>query len=276
MKKFKIGLQLYSIRDEIEKDMDSSLKAISDMGYNCVEFAGFFGKSAEQIKEMLEKYGLEAVSTHQTVGIKDDEPLKPECAAEFLKSIGVKYCAIPWYEVDELKNNWDETKEKFKKSSDILKKSGIELYYHNHDFEFEKANGRIIHDMIFEDLGLDAIKPEIDTCWVKYAGFDPVETIKKYKGNVKILHLKDFTCKELAKGPAYALIDNEGQEKDKISKEDNGFEFRAVGHGMQDIPEIIKAAEECGTEYLIVEQDLHGSESNNPRPATMEDVKKEH
>ena len=84
MKNFKIGLQLYSIRDEVEKDMESSLKAISEMGYDCVEFAGFFGKTAEEINKMLDKYGLEAVSTHQTVGIKDDEVLKPEEAAGFL------------------------------------------------------------------------------------------------------------------------------------------------------------------------------------------------
>ena len=98
--------------------------------------------------------------------------------------------------------------------------------------------------------------------------------MKKYSGKVNILHLKDFSCKELAKGPAYALIDNEGQEKENVSKEDNGFAFRPVGYGMQNIHEIIGAAKECGIEYLIVEQDLHDSFSKSPGPATMDDVKK--
>ena len=78
MSKFKLGLQLYTIRDEMEKDMDACLKKVKEMGYECVEFAGFFGKSAEEVKAILDKYGLEAVSSHQTVGIKDDEPLSPE------------------------------------------------------------------------------------------------------------------------------------------------------------------------------------------------------
>lgn len=273
MGKFKIGLQLYSVRDEMEKDMDACLKKVKEMGYDCVEFAGFFGKTADEVKGILEKYDLEAISTHQTVGIKDDEPFSPEEAIKYLKAIGVKYCVIPWYGLYQLTEEWDDTKKKFEKSSAMLKKGGIELYYHNHDFEFEKVNGRIVHDMIFEELGLEVIKPEIDVCWAKYAGFEPVDVMKKYAGKINILHLKDFVCKKLASGPAYALIDNEGKEKKVESKEDNNFEFRPIGHGMQDIPKIIKAAEECGIEYLIVEQDLH-KYKENPIPATMDDVKK--
>ena len=65
MKKFKVGIQLYSIRDEMEKDMDATLKAVKEMGYDCVEFAGFFDKTAEEVKAMIDKYDLEAISVHQ-------------------------------------------------------------------------------------------------------------------------------------------------------------------------------------------------------------------
>ncbi|MCI5970546.1 MAG: sugar phosphate isomerase/epimerase [Clostridia bacterium] len=268
MSNFKLGLQLYSVRDEMEKDMDACLKAVKEMGYECVEFAGFFGKSAEEVKAMLDKYGLEAVSSHQTVGVKDDEPLKPEDTVKYLNTLGVKYCAIPWYGKENYVNDWDGTMAKFKKSSEILKKGGIDLYYHNHDFEFDKINGKTIHEMIFDNLGLDVIKPELDVCWVHYAGYEPTEVMKKYSGRIEILHLKDFVCKNLGGGPVYALIDNSGSEKTKASKEDNGFEFRPVGYGIQDMPKIVEAAKECGIKYLIVEQDGH------PNATSMEDAKK--
>lgn len=268
MSDFKLGLQLYSVRDEMEKDMDACLKAVKEMGYECVEFAGFFGKSAEEVKAMLDKYGLEAVSSHQTVGVKDDEPLKPEDTVKYLNTLGVKYCAIPWYGKENYVNDWDGTMAKFKKSSEILKKGGIDLYYHNHDFEFDKINGKTIHEMIFDNLGLDVIKPELDVCWVHYAGYEPTEVMKKYAGRMEILHLKDFVCKNLGGGPVYALIDNSGSEETKASKEDKGFEFRPVGYGIQDMPKIVEAAKECGIKYLIVEQDGH------PNATSMEDAKK--
>ena len=69
MGRFKIGLQLYSVRDEMEKDMDATLKAVAEMGYDCVEFAGYFDHSAEDVKAMCDKYGLEIVSVHQTYGV---------------------------------------------------------------------------------------------------------------------------------------------------------------------------------------------------------------
>ena len=178
MSKFKLGLQLYTIRDEMEKDMDACLKKVKEMGYECVEFAGFFGKSAEEVKAILDKYGLEAVSSHQTVGIKDDEPLSPEDTVKYLNTLGVKYCAIPWYGKENYVEDFDGTMEKFKKSSEILKKGGIDLYYHNHDFEFDKIDGKTIHDKIFETLGTDVIKPELDVCWVNIGGENPADYIR--------------------------------------------------------------------------------------------------
>lgn len=269
MSNFKLGLQLYSVRDEMEKDMDACLKAVREMGYDCVEFAGFFGKSAEDVKTLLDKYGLEAVSTHQTVGLKDDEPFSPDDAVKYLNALGIKYCVVPWYGLENFTDNWDGTMDKFKKSSEILKKDGIDLYYHNHEFEFETMGGKTVHDKIFETLGTDVIKPELDVCWVRYAGLEPTELIQKYAGKVNILHLKDFVCKEFAAGPAYALIDNNGGEAaEKPSREDNGFHFRPVGFGLQDMPKIIDKAKECNIEYLIVEQDQHDD------AASLEDAKK--
>ena len=252
MKKFKVGIQLYSLRDAMEKDMDSTLKTVKEMGYDYVEFAGYFGKSAEEVKAILDKYGLEAVSVHQAIGLFEEEGQK---AVDYIKTLGVKYCAIPWYNVDEFISNWDATMDKFKNVSKLLGDNDIKLMYHNHDFEFNKINGEYILDRLYATLPEGVIMPQLDTCWVHYAGVNPSEYIRKYSGRIEVLHLKDFVCEKLGAGPVYALIDEDGNEMDKGNKEDNGFKLVPVGSGIQDWTSILAAAEDAGVEYVIVEQD---------------------
>lgn len=252
MKQFKVGLQLYSVRDAMEKDMDATLKAVKEMGYDYVEFAGYFGKTAEEVKALLDKYELKAISVHQATDLFEKEG---KAAVDYLNTIGVEYSAIPWYDKNELYNNWDETVKKFAEVSKLLKAGGIQLMYHNHDFEFVKIDGEYVLDKLYSTLDAETLMPEIDTCWVHYAGVDPSEYVRKYAGRIKVLHLKDFVCKKLGGGPVYALIDEDGNEIKNASKEDNGFKFTPVGSGIQNWNEILTAADEAGVEYVIVEQD---------------------
>lgn len=239
----------------MEADFEGTLRAISEMGYEYVEFAGYYGKSSDEIKEILDRYGLKCISVHQGLDFFDENP-DEKC--EFLRNFGVKYSIIPWYQKTELAGSekWQETVEKFNKIADLLSSHGMILGYHNHDFEFEKVDGKYHHYHIFESVAEDKIVPELDTCWVHYAGIDPCDMIRKYKGRVQIVHLKDFVCKNLGAGPVYALIDSDGKENAKTaSREDNGFEFRPLGRGIQNFAAILEACEECGTETVIVEQD---------------------
>ncbi len=264
MKKFKVGLQLYSIRDDMEKDMDAALGQVKAMGYDYVEFAGYFGKSAEEVKALLDKHGLECVSVHQAPSLFWE---KGQEAIDFLKVIGAKYCAIPWYTVDEFFDNWDETIEKFTELGKKLKENGIQLLYHNHDFEFRKIDGEAILDKMYATIPNDILKPQFDTCWVHYAGNNPAEYLKKYAGKIEVVHLKDFVCEKLGGGPVYGLIGEDGGEDKAASKEDNGFMFKPVGSGIQDWPAILAASEEAGADIVIVEQD------QSPERPAMESVK---
>lgn len=251
MKKFKVGIQLYSVRDAVQEDMDAALKAVKEMGYDYVEFAGYYDKSAEEIKALLDKHGLECASVHLApLPIGEEQE-----AADFLKTIGAKYCAIPWYAKENYVDDWDGTIAKFEKLARVMKENGIQLLYHNHDFEFEKLDGEIILEKLYSTIPSDLLRPEYDVCWVHYAGNNPAEYIAKYDGKLEVLHLKDFVCNSLGGGPVYALIDGKGNDGEKPSKDDNGFEFRPVGYGIQNFPEILEAAEKCGVEYVIVEQD---------------------
>ena len=253
MKKFKIGVQLYSVRGDMEKDFEGTLAKVAAMGYEYVEFAGYYGKSSEEIKALLDKYNLKCISVHQGVEFFDADP---QAKVDYLKGFGVKYVVIPWCDKAKLYDDgaWVETSAKFNAVSKLLQANGMKLLYHNHDFEYDKLpDGRYIHDRIMSEV--DGIDPELDTCWVHYAGIDPVTMIDKYAGRVEVIHFKDFACKNLGAGPVYALIDNDGKTQEGGSKEDKGFEFRPIGMGIQNIPAMLSACEAAGTEYVIVEQD---------------------
>ena len=254
MKKFHVGIQLYGVRKSMAEDFEGTIKAIAEMGYEYVEFAGYYNKSAEEIKSILDKYGLKCISVHQSVDFYDNDP---DAAAEFLKSFGVKYSVIPWFDKDKLAGSeeWAASKDKFIKAARVLKAHGMKLGYHNHDFEFDKVDGKYVHDYIFSEIDNDLIDPELDTCWVHYAGINPADKIREFAGRVEIVHLKDFDCRELGGGPAYDLIDSNGVGLKKKTREDNGFVFRPLGMGRQNFHEILTACEEAGTKLVIVEQD---------------------
>ncbi len=254
MKKFKIGLQLFSVRDEMDKDFEGTLKKVSEMGYEYVEFAGYYGKTAEEIKEILDKYNLKAISVHQNYEFFIGEDAQKN--VDFLKTIGAEYAAIPWMGLEKHKGTdlYEQTVNDIKKVADLLSKNGIQLLYHNHEFEFKKYEDKFYLEWLLEDTQ-GKMLPELDTCWVHYAGNIPQEYMLKYKGKLPVVHLKDFECKQFMAGPVYGLIDESGKEMKNNTREDNGFEFRPVGDGKQDVAAILKAAEECGSEYIIVEQD---------------------
>ena len=254
MKKFNVGIQLYGVRNAMSQDFEGTLKAIRDMGYEYVEFAGYYGKTSAEIKKILDDLGLKCISVHQTLDFFDADP---QGAVDYLKGFGVKYVVVPWYEVDQLAGNpaWADTVKLFRERADLFAKNGMMLGYHNHDFEFRTFEGKYLHDYIFEAVDADKIFPEIDTCWVRYAGLSPEDKICQFNGRVPVVHLKDFTCKSLGGGPVYDLIGTDGGAEKTASPEDNAFEFRPLGMGIQDFAKILEACEKCGTETVIVEQD---------------------
>ena len=132
------------------------------------------------------------------------------------------------------------------------KAAGLTLLYHNHDFEFTKLpSGEFGLDYMYSAIPADLLQTELDQCWVKYSGQDPVAYLQKYTGRAPVVHLKDYFAEGKQEGDPYALIGLNENEK----KENTAFEFRPLGHGVQDIPSIIKASKAAGSKWLIVEQD---------------------
>ncbi len=254
MEKLKVGLQLYSIRDVMKDDVEDALKMVKEIGYDYVEFAGYFGHRANEIRRMLDTYDLKCISAHQgyEVFLQNEKE-----NVEYLKTIGAAYCAIPWMGKEKHKGTeaFDKTTKELEQVGHILKDAGITLLYHNHDFEFARFDKKFLLDWLYESISPDLLQTEIDTCWVRYAGYDPSEYILKYAGRSPIVHLKDFVCQNINAGAVYALIDDSGKELMQESRDERNFEFKPLGCGIADIPAILKACETAGTEYVIVEQD---------------------
>jgi len=246
-------LQLYNVRDDLAKDFDGTLKEVSRIGYKYVELAlaQSYGKTAAQYKASLDKAGLTAVSAHVPFQdmIKD-----PEKVIGFHIDIGCKFIAIPFLGNEDRStgSNYEEVKKGIARLGEIVNKKGAVLLYHNHEFEFVDYKGKYALDDLYESIPASLLQTEIDTCWAKVGGVNPSEYILKYTGRAPVVHLKDFDPSGGGKIKAdYDLI---GEAKK--ARAAGAFPFRAVGHGIQDFPSIIKAAKKAGAKWVVVEQDL--------------------
>lgn len=247
-----IGLQLYSVRNAMEADFEGTLAKVAEMGYEGVEFAGLFGKGAEEIKAILEKNGLKAVSAHVPLAEMLEDMDK---VIATYKAIGCPFIAIPY--VDEAYRpgtpDYPETLKKIDALGAKCKEAGLVLMYHNHDFEFVKIGEKYGIDVMYETVPADHLQTELDTCWVNVGGEDPAKFIEKYSGRTPVVHLKDFVMQGREKPKKlYALI---GIDDDEEQAADEAFSFKPVGYGVQDMPAIIAASEKSGAQWLIVEQD---------------------
>ena len=258
-----VGIQLYSLRDDLEKDFKGTLKAVKEMGYDGVEFAGLNGNAPEDVKAMCEEIGLVPISAH----IPIDDFIKDgiENVLDTWHTVGVKFVVFPYL----LKNrwpggtDWDETYAAIKQIGEGAIARGMQLLYHNHDFEFKNSyNGQRIMDALYGSFSPEVLASELDVCWVNIGGENPPAYIKSFTGRAPVVHLKDFNIEGKCPKRLYALIGINDEEVEP-DPDEGKFEFRPVGHGMQDMPPILAASIEAGAGWVIVEQD-NPSEGTTP------------
>ena len=250
--KLPVAVQLYSVRDEMEKDFYGTIQQMKDLGYDGVEFAGLFGEDPEKIKAFCEEIGIIPISAHVPYYDMLENP--EEVLSDYAK-IGCKYVVVP-YLTEECRPGTDgfaATVEGIRKIGEAAKALGIQLLYHNHDFEFVKIGEEYALDVLYSTIPEDLLKTEIDTCWVNVAGVNPAEYIEKYSGRAPVVHLKDFKKSGDNLGKLYDLIgiDDDAQAEE----EEDSFSFMPVGYGVHDMPAIRAACENAGAEWVVVEQD---------------------
>ena len=246
-----VAVQVYSVRDSAEANLADTLRKIKEMGYDGVEFAGLYGYAPEYIKGLIDALELIPVSAHIPL---DEMIADPEGTFAAYQTIGVKFAAVPYVTPERRPGaeKFEETIEVIAKLGETAKKYGITLLYHNHDFEFTKVDDEYGLDILYKRVPKEFLETELDTCWVNVGGEVPAEYIAKYNGRTPVVHLKDFYMSGKLPKHLYALIGIDEEEKDD---EPSTFEFRPVGHGMQDMPAILEASVASGAQYVVVEQD---------------------
>lgn len=186
----KYGVQMYAIRTLCRNDLEAGIKAAAEIGYDGLEFAGFFGHSAEEVSGWLKRYGAEAMGAHvaleEICGDTDD-------MIAFHKAIGNHRIICPWSDV-KTAADVREVAAKLSKALPKIKAAGMELYYHNHAHEFEKDEDKYLIDILAEEL--PELKLEFDVYWVYRGGEDPIAYFEKYGDRVEIFHAKDGTMTE--------------------------------------------------------------------------------
>ncbi|MCV4233936.1 sugar phosphate isomerase/epimerase [Virgibacillus sp. LDC1] len=233
MRRMNIGLQMYTLRDETAQDFRGTLRKVAELGYEGVEFAGYGDIPAEEMKTLLQELGLKAIGSHVGLHLLRADLQKE---IDYLKTIGAKYMMCP-YVAEEDRKDAEDWKNLFSFLEEVgaeARKQGLIFGYHNHAFEFEaEVDGQFVFDAMYSATTPEAVQVEMDVCWVQFAGQDPLAYIPKYAGRLPLLHLKDFSK------------DAEGNMK-----------TLELSQGSVNLPGVIQAASDAGTEWLIVEQDV--------------------
>jgi len=246
-----VAVQLYSIRDSVEADMKAALAKVKEIGYDGVEFAGLYGNAPADIKAWCAELGLNPISAHVPL---EDMIRDTEGTLAAYKEIGCKYVVVPYVTPERRPGaeKFEETIEVIAKIGKQAAEMGLQLLYHNHDFEFTKVDGEYGLDLIYKSIPAAYLQTELDTCWVNIGGEEPASYVRKYTGRAPVVHLKDFHISGKLPSHLYALIGIEEEEKEE---EASTFEFRPFGSGMQDMPAILAAATDAGASWVVVEQD---------------------
>jgi sugar phosphate isomerase/epimerase len=224
-----IGLQLYTVRKELEKDFESTLRKVAATGYRKVEFAGYYNRTPSQVKLILNNAGLSSPSTHLSLQTIAHDLGR---AIESAKVIGHRYLVLGYLQPEERKSLDD-----YKALADLLNRAGedcrkakLQLAYHNHDFEFASTNGQVPYDLLLRSTDRELVKMELDLYWITKARRRPEDYFTQYPGRFELLHIKDM---------------------DRTPKR---F-FTEVGRGTIDFPRILAQSRQAGVKHYFVEQD---------------------
>lgn len=231
----KIAAQLYSLRKAMEKDLDATLKAVKEMGYDYVQLDGLRGNDIYDVARTLEKYDLKVIGMHiKHDRFKDDlDGIIFECMLFNCKLVYDKYIE----DEDQNDRGYRETKSMLLDAVRILSPLGIRVGLHCPEYDYNnEIDGRIVLDYITDPVDGMCVYAEPDTYWMSVAGKDPVEEIKRYSGRMPIIH-----CKDIISGIDVNDIENNLTE---------------CGKGSVDFKSVIEYGKRNGVEFMVIEQDL--------------------
>jgi sugar phosphate isomerase/epimerase len=182
-----VGLQLYSLREQCKTDLPGMLAAVSRIGYRGVEFAGYHGRTANELKKMLDDNSLVACGTHTPYASIQGDKLKE--TVEFNRGIGNKFLIVPWMNETQSKQEWLDRAKLFNEVAGKVKPDGLWVGYHAHAHDFKEIEGVSAWDLFFGNTSAEVIM-QLDTSNCREGGADPVAVLKKYPGRARTIHIK--------------------------------------------------------------------------------------
>jgi sugar phosphate isomerase/epimerase len=227
----RIGVQLYTVRSLMDaargpRSVEETLDQVARIGYREVEFAGYYGRTPQQIKAALDASGLTAPATHVMLSAELegwDQTL------EAAGVIGHGYVIVPWIAVEERTlNGYRRVAQRFNRAAERARAAGVVFGYHNHDFEFQTVDGQIAYDVLLAETDPELVKMELDLFWIRKGGQDPVAYFERHPGRFHTVHVKD--------------MDREGKMVD-------------VGKGTIDFAAIFRHMDQAGIRHFFVEHD---------------------
>lgn len=259
-----IGLQLYSVRDDMKKDPLGTLKQVAQMGYKHVEHANyvdrkFYGYTAKEFRKILDDLGLKMPSGHTVMGKNHWDDAKKDFSDEWKYLVedaaymGQKYVISPWMD-ESMRKTYDDLVrylDVFNQCGDLCKKSGMKFGYHNHWAEFtEKLNGMKLFDIMMQKLDVNKVVMQLDIGNMYIGGAKALDVIGQYPGKFELIHVKDE-------------IGNNTPEK---------FESAILGKGIIPVKEVLDICRKTGgTQVYIIEQEAYQGKA--PLDCVNEDLK---
>jgi sugar phosphate isomerase/epimerase len=240
-------LQLYTVRDLLKQDFEGTIAKVAQIGYKEVEFAGYFGKSPQEVRKILDSNKVSSPSEHVSYDIVQNK--WPE-TLEAAHVIGQTFIVCPWVEVSQRKeaDGWKRAAETFNRAGEASQKAGIQFAYHNHAFEFEPSEtlgGKLPYDFLLAETDPKLVKMELDLCWITVGGQDPVKYFDRYPGRFPLVHVKDWTTKGPG-GSDYGGATGESRKPGHMTD---------VGQGEIDWKRIFAQSGKAGVQHYFVEND---------------------
>ena len=200
----RLGLQLYTVRNEMGKDFEGTLAKVAAAGYREVEFAGYFDHAPKDVRAILDRHKLTAPSTHVDYASVETKLAQ---VIETSHVIGHKFLVNPWIDEEMRKQPdvWKRMAATFNKAGEACKKAGLQFAYHNHHFEFVPVNGVMPYDQLLKECDGDLVRMELDLCWITVARQDPLLYFQRYPGRFPLVHVKGL--KKVPEGEAPVPFD---------------------------------------------------------------------
>lgn len=249
MNKPPIGSPLYIVRDACQKDLFQALARLQAIGFDGIEFQGFFGKGAGEIRRCLDDLGLEALGSQVNIrSLRED-------AAGFLafhETLRIPYMTIAGYSPDELLHGTQAVVDELHRYAKQAAGHGITLLYHNHDWELTcKKDGVSAMELLLDAADPALLQVEPDIGWMEIVQEDAARYLRKYKGRCPIIHIKDYyTSDHSLIGKVHDFGPNRGP------KERGSYEFRPAGYGVCNLPGLLPLCLESAPKWLVTDHDM--------------------